>query len=180
MITTTEILRGTIDPPAPSEPRLGEYFNAKQARKAATMSRGLELVGQALAQFPGPKTLVLFGWGVGRFNPGHRITTPDLTSAIASLTTARTSVFSVDITSADYHTLEIGLQKLSDDTGGLYFKTYLFPGIAMEQLVRVISSYYELSILPPPKFKHPYRINVKVNRKGARVYVRQNHPSIPR
>jgi VWFA-related protein len=180
MITTTEILHGTIDPPIPSEPRLSEYLNLKQAKSAATMSRGLELVGQALAQFPGPKTLVLFGWGVGRFNPGHRITTPELTSAIASLTTARTSVFSVDITSADYHTLEIGLQKLSDDTGGLYFRSYLFPDVAMEQLVRVISSYYELSIKPPPKFKHPYHITVKVKRKGARVYVRQNHPSLPR
>ena len=78
------------------------------------------------------------------------------------------------------HTLEIGLRKLSDDTGGLYFKTYLFPGIAMEQLVRVISSYYEISIKPPPKFKRPYHIDVKVKRKGARVYVRQNHPSVPR
>ena len=45
----------------------------------------------------------------------------------------------------------------------------------MEKLVRVISSYYELSILPPPKLKHPYRIEVKVDRPGARVYVRQNH-----
>jgi VWFA-related protein len=180
MITTTEILNGTIDPPAPSEPKLSEYFNVRQAKKAATMSRGLELIGQALAQFPGPKTLVLFGWGVGRFNPGHRITTPGLTSAIAALTTARTSVFSVDITSADYHTLEIGLQKLSDDTGGLYFKTFLFPDTAMEQLVRVISSYYELSLKPPPKLESPYRIDVKVKRQGARVYVRQNHPSVPR
>jgi VWFA-related protein len=177
MITTTEILHGTIEPPAPSSPLLGEYFNAVQAQKASTMSRALELVAQSLIPIQGPKTLVLFGWGLGRYNRGHSITTPGLTNAIAALTSARTSVFSLDITTADWHTLEIGLRKVSEDTGGIYLKTHLFPETAMNKLVRVISSYYELSILPPPKIKHPYFIDLKVKRRGARVYVRQNHPT---
>jgi len=177
MITTTEILDSSIEPPQPSSPRLSESFNFKQAHKAATMSDAFEVVAQALAPMPGPKTLVLFGWGVGRYNRGHSVTTPGLTNAIAALTAARTSVFSLDITTADWHTLEIGLRKLSEDTGGVYLKTHLFPDTAMDKLVRVISSYYELSIVPPPKLKHPYFIDVKVKRRGARVYVRQNHPT---
>jgi len=177
MITTTEILDSSIEAPQPSSPRLSESFNFKQARKAATMSDALELVAQSLAPMPGPKTLVLFGWGVGRYNRGHRITTPGVTNAISALTAARTSVFSLDITTADWHTLEIGLRKVSEDTGGIYLKTHLFPDTAMDKLVRVISSYYELSIKPPPKLKHPYLIDVKVKRRGARVYVRQNHPT---
>jgi VWFA-related protein len=176
MITTTEILDATIDPPEPSSPRLGEYFNFDQARKAATISRALELVGQALAPMPGPKTLVLFGWGLGRYNPGHRITTSGYPPAVAALAAARTSVFSLDITTADYHTLEAGLRRVSHDTGGLYLKTHLFPDTAIEKLTRVISSYYELSIVPPPEISSRYRIDVKVKRRGARVYVRQNHP----
>jgi len=71
----------------------------------------------------------------------------------------------------------MGLRRVSEDTGGLYFKTHLFPEIAMDKLVRVISSYYELSIAPPSKLEQPYRIEVKVKRRGARVYVRQNHPT---
>jgi len=175
MITTTEILDGTIDPPEPSSPLLADYFNADEARKAATMTRALEVVARALIPMPGPKTLVLFGWGVGRYNPGHRIMTGGYSSAIGALAAARTSVFSLDITTADYHTLEIGLRKVSHDTGGIYLKTHLFPDGAMEKLVRVISSYYQLSIVPPPKLKRPYLIDVKVKRPGARVYVRQNH-----
>jgi len=177
MITTTEILRGTIEPPAPSSPLLGEYFNTRQAQKASTMSRALELVAQSLIPIEGPKTLVFFGWGLGRFNRGHRITTAGYANAVAALATARTSVFSLDITTADWHTLEVGLRKVSDDTGGVYLKTHLFPETAMNKLVRVISSYYELSIVPPPKLKHPYRIDVRAKRPGARVYVRQNHPT---
>ena len=177
MITTTEILDASIEPPRPDSPGLSEHFNVKQARKAATMSEGLELIAQALAPMPGPKTLVLFGWGVGRYNRGHRIATSGATNAIAALAAARTSVFTLDITTADFHTLEIGLRKVSEDTGGVYLKTHLFPETAMDKLVRVISSYYELSIVPPPGLKHPYLIDVKVKRKGARVYVRQNHPT---
>ena len=177
MITTMEILEGSIEPPRASSPRLGEHLNFKQARKAATMSDALEVVAQALAPIPGPKTLVLFGWGVGRYNRGHSITTPGVTNAIAALIAARTSVFSVDITTADWHTLEIGLRRVSEDTGGVYLKTHLFPDAAMDKLVRVISSYYELSIVPPPKLKHSYVIDIKVKRSGSRVYVRQNHPS---
>jgi VWFA-related protein len=175
MITTTEILDATIAPPEPSTPSLRDSFNLERARKAATMTEALEVVAQSLIPLPGPKTLVFFGWGVGRYNAGHRITTPKYGGAINALAAARTSVFSLDITTADYHTLEIGLRKLSHDTGGIYLKTHLFPTSAMEKLVRVISSYYELSIMPPPKLEHPYRIDVKVKRPGARVYVRQNH-----
>lgn len=175
MITTTEILDGTIESPEPSTPSLAEYLSVDDARRAATMTEALELVGRALIPLPGPKTLVLFGWGVGRYNAGHRITTPGYGTAISALAAARTSVFSVDITTADYHTLEIGLRQVSHDTGGIYLKTHLFPTAAMEKLVRVISSYYELSIIPPPKLKQPYLIDITVKRPGARVYVRQNH-----
>jgi len=177
MITTTEILHGTIDPPEPSSPLLSKYFDMDEARKAATMTNALELIARALMPLPGPKTLVLFGWGVGRFNPGHPIMTADYGDTVAALAAARTSVFSLDITTADFHTLEIGLRQVSKDTGGIYLKTHLFPDTAMDKLVRVISSYYELSIVPPPKLKHPYLIDVKVKRRGARVYVRQNHPT---
>ena len=176
MITATEILDGTVDPPEPSSPLLADYFNADEARKAATMTRALEVVARALIPLPGPKTLVFFGWGVGRYSRGHPITVGgEYNSAIGALAAARTSVFSLDITTADYHTLEIGLRKLSHDTGGVYFKTYLFPEGVMEKLVRVISSYYELSIVPPPKLKQHHRIDVKVKRPGARVFVRQSH-----
>jgi len=100
MITTTEILGGTIDPPEPSSPLLGEHFDSGEARRAATLTRALEVVAQSLIPMPGPKILVLFGWGLGRYNAGHPITTGGkYYSAVAALAAARTSVFSLDITS---------------------------------------------------------------------------------
>jgi hypothetical protein len=94
-----------------------------------------------------------------------------------ALTAARTSVFSLDICDADFHSLELGMRILSDDTGGFYIKTHIFPEIAVDKLARVISSYYELSIIPPDGTRDPYRIRIKVQRPRTEVHVRQYHPS---
>jgi len=94
-----------------------------------------------------------------------------------ALSAARTSVFSLDVTHADAHSLAVGLRQIAEDTGGFYVKTHIFPEAAMTRLVRVISSYYELSIIPPPDLPDKYTIKVKVDRPRSDVYVRQEHPS---
>jgi len=178
MLNTKEILDGTMDRPAPSTPSLAEYFDPEAADNAATLTEALEVVGRSLVQLPGPKTVVLFGWGLGRYNAGHSIIERrSYGPAISILTAARASVFSLDITTADFHTLELGLRRISDDTGGLYIKTNRFPSTAIAKLTRMITSYYELSVIPPPELAGDYVIRVKVKRPGTEVYVRQNTPA---
>ncbi len=175
MLNTKEILHGRMTPPAPSSPSMAASFDSEKARRAATLTRALEVIGSALIPIPGPKTVVLFGWGLGRYNRGHSIIEKHRYGpAIAALAAARASVFSLDITTADYHTLEIGLRQVSHDTGGLYIKTNLFPRAAIDKLTRMITSYYELSIVPPPTLDESYEIKVKVKRPATEVYVRQN------
>jgi VWFA-related protein len=178
MVKTSELLHGKMKSPDRTDPSIGEYFDIEEGKDAASMARALELIGDALQSIPGTKSLVFFGYALGRMSAGHRVTIGDgYPKAMEALSAARTSVFALDITDADYHSLEIGLRAVAEDTGGLYVKTHLFPESAMTRLVQVISSYYELSIVPPPQLKHPYLIDVKVKRRGARIYVRQNHPT---
>ena len=175
MLNTKEILNGRMTPPSPASPSVTEHFDPEKARKAATLTRALEVIGRSLIPIPGPKTVVLFGWGLGRYNVGHPIIQKHRYGpAIAMLAAARASVFSLDITTADYHTLELGLRRVSHDTGGLYIKTNRFPGTAIDKLTRMITSYYELSIIPPPDLAEAYEIRVKVQRPSTEVYVRQN------
>jgi hypothetical protein len=109
---------------------------------------------------------------------GPRITIDDsYPRAMEALSEARTSVFSLDVTHADAHSLAVGLRQVAEDTGGFYVKTHIFPDAAMTRLVRVISSYYELSIIPPPGLAEDYTIKVKVDRPRTEIYVRQDHPS---
>ena len=178
MLTTSEILKGRGAPPKPSGPRLSAHLDVGEARDAASIERALELIGFALKPIPGPKSLVLFGYAIGQMTAGPGITNnDDYPRAMQALTAARTSVFALDLTDADYHSLELGLRVVTEDTGGFYAKTNIFPEIAMTKLARVISSYYELSLIPPPDLGDAFSIKVKVDRPRVEVYVRQYHPS---
>jgi VWFA-related protein len=178
MLNATEVLRGRMEPPAAAGPSLAEHLDAEEAKDAADMARALELIGEALKPIPGTKSLVFFGYALGQMSAGVRVTIDDgYRRAMEALTAARTSVFSLDITDADYHSLAFGLRTIAEDTGGFYAKTHLFPENAMKKLVRVISSYYELEIIPPPDLGDEYRIKVSVDRPRTDIYVRQDHPS---
>jgi len=172
------VLRSRSEGADPTSPSLTEHFDFEEARDAASMADALELIGEALKPIPGTKSLVFFGYALGRMSAGTRVTIDDgYRRAMEALSTARTSVFSLDITDADAHSLALGLRTIAEDTGGFYVKTHLFPEVAMKKLVRVISSYYELEIIPPPDLDDEYTIKVSVDRPRTDVYVRQDHPS---
>ena len=178
LLTPQEVLRGRVEPPASSGPSLGRHLDADDAKNAASMADALELIGEALKPIPGTKSLVLFGYALGRMSAGSRITIDDgYRRAMEALSASRTSVFSLDVTDADAHSLALGLRTIAEDTGGFYVKTHQFPDIAMKKLVRVISSYYELEIIPPPDLEDDYTIKVSLDRPHTDVYVRQDHPS---
>jgi VWFA-related protein len=178
ILTPSEILQGRTRQPDPDGPSLGEYLDPESMGDAASAADALEVVGNALKEIPGPKSLVFFGYALGQMSAGPRITIDDsYPKAMKALADARTSVFSLDVTHADAHSLEVGLRQVAEDTGGFYIKTHLFPELAMTKLVRVISSYYEISIIPPPDLDEDYTIKIKVDRPRTDIYVRQDHPS---
>jgi len=125
-------------------PSLALTFDEDAARRAATAERGLEVTAQALAGFPGEKVMVFLGWGLGEFSLGARTRAFD--AAAQALADARVTVFALDVTEADFHHLELGLQNVAAATGGTYDKTFRFPGLAIRQLARTISGYYVLSL----------------------------------
>ena len=174
MLTPTRVLKPSDDSLPAAPPLLGDVLDPEEAKKAADLSRALELLGQALQSMPGTKSLVLFGYGLGRMSAGPRITTDDgYSRAMHALSSSRTSVFSLDVTNADKHSLERGLRAISEETGGFYLRTHLFPEIGMNRLARVVSSYYELEIIPPPDLSDDFSIKVRVDRPRTEVYVRQ-------
>lgn len=143
MLFTTE---GEVPPSGP--PSLAEHFDFAAARRAASPERALELTARAMEPLPGEKTLIFLGWGLGRFGTGGVRTTPAYKPAVRALKKARTSVFVLDVTSADEHSLEIGLQDIAEVTGGMYLSTFRLPNLATEILSKVISGYYVLTLDP--------------------------------
>jgi hypothetical protein len=66
--------------------------------------------------------------------------------ALAALQRARAAVFSIDVTLADYHSLEAGLQSVSEETGGFYERSFHFPDRTIQRLVGALAGHYVLII----------------------------------
>lgn len=151
-------------PPGP-EPSLARYLDFRSGAKAATVEMGMLVTARALLALPGPKWLLYLGWGnqVDR-NPRD----PEWwTAAVHMLRAARATVFTLDVTDADYHTLETGLRVLADTTGGTYAKTHQFPTNALARVFRHLEGRYELVFALPDSRRGGREVKVTlVGRKG--------------
>ena len=86
-----------------------------------------------------------------------------------ALVASRTSVFSLDVTNADYHSLEAGLQLISEQTGGFYARTHIFPDSAIRRLSGALAGYYVLLVEKPESRRVMHDIEVRLARGKGRV-----------
>jgi len=159
------------DPPIahrPGEPSLLARLDANEAQHAYGMERALLLIGRALEPMPGSKSVVLVGHGFGHYTPDGVFMEADYEPARRALVAARASVFSLDVTDADYHSLEAGLQMVSEETGGFYARTHIFPGQAMRRLSGALAGYYVLFVEAPDDTRPEHDVKVTLSRgKGT-------------
>jgi hypothetical protein len=92
---------------------------------------------------------------------------PAYFDALRALEAARASVFVLDVSDADYHTLEVGLERVAADTGGTYAKTHLFPDGAAQRLAATIAGYYVLYYRPvEATLRRPPRVELAEGVRG--------------
>lgn len=163
-------------PPEPdagaATPSLARHFDFDAALHAASPERALAVTAAALAALPGEKVLVFLAWGLGDFSPMGTQMTPAFAPAVRALTAARATVFVLDVTEADSHSLEVGLQGMAEATGGTYDKTNLFPSLAIRQLARTISGYYVLSLDAAALPESGGSVDVELRRRHGTVLLR--------
>jgi hypothetical protein len=161
-----------IDHPAPPpivpNPSLAAHLDRKAMKRAASSEKALALIGNALRHIEGPKSLLLMGWGLGVLSNGFVRMPPEYREARLALDRSRTSIFALDTSHADYHSLEVGLQIAAKDTGGFYAKTHLFPQMAVDRLHRVLEGHYEITLRLPENAKSR-EIRVRTKRRGLEV-----------
>jgi VWFA-related protein len=172
-----EALRNTLSinnpprPPIVPEPSLWSRLDKEDMRRAPDSETGLLVLGNALRNIPGPKTILLIGWGLGRLSNGRVVMPKNYERARRALDAARTSIFAIDVPDSSSHTLEVGLQQAAADTGGMYVKTAIFPGIAVEMMQRALMGHYELEVRRPDGLEPgEYTLEVRVKRRGMYVF----------
>jgi VWFA-related protein len=170
----------TNEPPFPQivpSPSLARRLNPKEMKDASSPAKGLFLIGNALRPIPGPKSMVLFGWGLGRLAGDRIILGKDYLVAERALEGSRTTVFAIDLTQADSHSLAAGLAAPAEATGGFYAETFHFPYLAMDRLKKTLGGHYELEVRKPElKSIGLHEIDVQVvGHRGAEVMARRTY-----
>ncbi len=84
---------------------------------------------------------------------------------------SRTTVFVLDVTTADYHTLEEGLREIAASTGGIYESTHRFAGQATARLARAISGHYVLTLDRRDLPASNVRVRIRLREREGRVLV---------
>ncbi|HEX9161589.1 MAG TPA: VWA domain-containing protein [Thermoanaerobaculia bacterium] len=169
----------TDEPPQPpivANPSLARRLNKDEMKNAATSDAAFILIANAVRPIPGPKSMILFGWGLGTLSGGRVWMDRKYPIARYALETSRVSVFAIDTSQADWHSLEVGLQQAAADTGGLYARAFRFPKIALDLVEKALVGHYELEVRKPQLDKRGYHtIDVDVKRKNATVLARSSY-----
>jgi VWFA-related protein len=149
---------------------LAAHLDYDAAEDAATPEAALRVVAEALEPLPGNKSLAFFGAWMGRLEGGTLRMAPDYAEARRRLRDARVVVFALDVTDADSHTLEAGLQQVAEDTGGFYARTRDFPTVAMDRLERALAGYYALSFEGPRLGGGAHSVKIELTRRKGTVF----------
>lgn len=157
------------------EPSLVARLDPADVRHAYTIERGLRLIGEALESLPGAKSVVLVGHGFGRLGLGGVSMENEYGAMSAALQAARVSVFCLDVTDADYHSLEAGLQLVAEDTGGFFVRTHIFPQQAIDRLAGALAGHYVLFVESPGLPSGSRRIEVRLTRRTGHVLAKADY-----
>ncbi len=151
---------------------LTRELSQAEGRRAYPMEKALLLIGEALEPLPGTKSIVLFGHGFGRYTRDGVQMEHGYGEALAALQRARAAVFSIDVTQADYHSLEVGLQSVSQETGGFYERSFHFPDRTVRRLVGALAGHYVLLVESPQEVSEWSELSVKLTRRSGTVLAR--------
>lgn len=152
-----ETLKRTVQPGARPLVRRSNYaaagqsllenVDSRRADRTASPEEALAVVADALVPLAGEKVVIYVGWAWGELRSGAGVAmTPDYRDALRALDAARASVFVLDVTEADWHALEAGLQGVAEDTGGTYLRTFRSTSVAAHKLGRILSGHYLVTI----------------------------------
>jgi VWFA-related protein len=158
-------------PPVVHRPALGPLLDREAMRKAATSEAGLLLIADALRKIEGRKALILIGWGLGERVAGMILMDRKWPAAQRAFADARTPIFAIDTTEADYHDLAIGLSYGAESTGGFMSTSNVLPDQAITRLQDALAGAYELELRVPESLRRGgHRLDVRVKRRNVRVH----------
>jgi VWFA-related protein len=156
-------------------PSLAAHLDHAEAKEASSPEQALLVLGRALQGVPGTKTVVLFGYGLGELRGGTVALDADYGKARAALEEARAAVFCLDVTQADWHSLEFGLRQVAEATGGQYFKVHENAGAALSRVAGALRGHYVVAFERPEGRRGEHRVRLALDGRRGTVLTRSRY-----
>jgi VWFA-related protein len=160
------------DPATDDEPSLLAAYDQQAALDAAVPEAGFKVLAEALEPIPGPKSVVFFGWGLGYRTRSHVRMRKQYGTVRSLFARSGTAIYALDVTEADWHTLEHGLRKAARETGGFYASTWHHPEVALNRLNHAISGYYLVTFAAPVDTVGYHKLRFRLTRANGLIYAR--------
>jgi hypothetical protein len=93
--------------------------------------------------------------------------------ALRAFLEAGVAVFTLDVTDADRHSLEVELRRIADETGGLYARTHVFTHQAVSRLEEALEGHYVLEVVHPGGPRGRHTLDVDLADRPGRVLARK-------
>lgn len=164
-----------LPPAATDGPSILPLFDPKEMKGAAHAEAALLLIAKALHQIPGPKVIILAGWGVGTLEGRSGVKLkPEWNRAVDQLRNDDVPVISLNHGIGGE--LSFGLAATAGATGGLYAGLQNFDRQAVRRVAGMLAGHYALTLRIDDLLKPgEYPLSIRVNRRGAEV---QAAPSV--
>ncbi|MEO5894160.1 MAG: VWA domain-containing protein [Vicinamibacterales bacterium] len=159
----------TASPGVRQLPSLRPVLDQERDQPSWSMEHSLLRIAEALTPLPGAKSVVVVGHGFGRFGSMGVLLDSDYDDAREALQVARASVFCLDVTEADYHSLEAGLKVVAADTGGLYQRTHIFSQAALDRVMAALEGQYVLFVEKPELRRGTHALDVRLKGRDGVV-----------
>jgi VWFA-related protein len=158
-------------------PSMRARVPAQVERSTDTIEKTFRVLADALEPLSGSKTIIVLGYAMGTWLPrfGAVYMAKEYADAFAALQKARVSVFCVDLTKADYHPREEGLQMIANDTGGFYMQSHIFTAAIFDRLAGALAGYYALLVEPPDAQKGERQIDVRLVHRRGTVFAKRRY-----
>ncbi len=155
--------QGPLDRNGPLARRLDPHA----ASRVVSPEQALEQIAMALVDRDEEIVVVLLGWGLGRYGSDGVKMNPSWPRAKAALGRIDAPLFIVDITDADFHSLEVALQEGARATGGAYLRAKDFPEGVAKRLANALRTTVQVWVRVPADTPDGAPVSVQLRERAG-------------
>ena len=160
----------TDEPPAPPDQSgvsLTPYLDRTEMKRTSSAEAAMQVVGEALANIEGPKTMIFVGWGLDAENV--RTELQRWPKGISALMDAQVTIFAFNYGGGS----SLGNARLEGSTrttGGFQAFVSDFPRQGVKRFVSASEGHYELELRVPPEIQRgDHKLEITVPGRNVRV-----------